>query len=116
LTPLAPSKIPIIRCIGLNYKEHAKETSKPIPKFPILFIKPSTSLQNPFDKIRVPTIATNNQVDYEAELAVLIGKDCKDVNKDNALQYVLGYTVANDVSARKWQGIIYLCVLYTIYF
>jgi len=106
LTPLAQSKILFIRCIGLNYKEHVKETSQPIPKFPILFIKPSTSLQNPFDKIKVPTIATNNQVDYEAELAVIIGKDCKNVCRDDALQYVLGYTVGNDVSARKWQGII----------
>ncbi|CAI2176602.1 4178_t:CDS:2 [Funneliformis geosporum] len=104
LTPLAPSQIPIIRCIGLNYKEHAKETSQPIPKFPILFIKPSTSLQNPFDKIKVPTIATNNQVDFEAELAIIIGKTCKNVDREDALQYVLGYTVGNDVSARKWQG------------
>ncbi|CAB4380407.1 hypothetical protein RhiirA5_356113 [Rhizophagus irregularis] len=103
LTPLEPSKIPIIRCIGLNYREHAIETSKPIPKYPILFIKPSSSLQNPFDKIRIPTLVSNNQVDYEAELAVIIGKDCKDVSKEDALQYVLGYTASNDVSARKWQ-------------
>lgn len=89
----------------MNYREHAIETSKPIPKNPILFIKPSSSLQNPFDKIRIPTIASNNQVDYEAELAVIIGKDCKDVSKEDALQYVLGYTASNDVSARKWQGV-----------
>ncbi|CAI2192043.1 5923_t:CDS:2, partial [Funneliformis geosporum] len=64
----------------------------------------STSLQNPFDKIKVPTIATNNQADFEAESAVIIGKTCKNVDREDALQYDLGYTVGNDVSARKWQA------------
>ncbi|CAG8466629.1 2091_t:CDS:2 [Diversispora eburnea] len=103
LAPLDRSQVPIIRCIGLNYKEHAKETNQKIPPYPILFIKPNTSLQNPFESIIVPDIATNNQVDYEAELAVIIKKECKNVTRDNSLDYVLGYTAANDVSARKWQ-------------
>ncbi|CAH1769280.1 4120_t:CDS:2, partial [Entrophospora sp. SA101] len=98
------AQIPIIRCVGLNYKAHAHETSQPLPKYPILFIKPSTSLQNPNDKILVPSLANNNQTDYEAELAVVLNKDCKNVDAENALNYVLGYTCANDVSARKWQG------------
>ncbi|RHZ46845.1 hypothetical protein Glove_606g65 [Diversispora epigaea] len=104
LAPLDRSQVPIIRCIGLNYKEHAKETNQKIPPYPILFIKPNTSLQDPFESIIVPDIATNNQVDYEAELAVIIKKECKNVTRDNSLDYVLGYTAANDVSARKWQG------------
>ncbi|CAG8450774.1 8087_t:CDS:10 [Ambispora leptoticha] len=104
LSPLSKSQVPIIRCIGLNYRKHAKETKQTIPNFPVLFIKPSNSLQDPFESIRVPHIASNNQVDYEAELAVVIKKPCKDVTKEQALDYVLGYTAANDVSARKWQG------------
>ncbi|RUS18242.1 fumarylacetoacetate hydrolase family protein, partial [Jimgerdemannia flammicorona] len=102
LAPFIPN---MYRCIGLNYRRHAEETKKPIPQNPILFIKPSTSVQNPFDPIYVPAIATNNQVDYESELAVVIGKPAKDVSKEEALDYVAGYTICNDVSARKWQGI-----------
>ncbi|CAG8518337.1 4370_t:CDS:2 [Acaulospora colombiana] len=104
LAPLDGSQVPIIRCIGLNYRKHAKETNKPLPRHPILFIKPSTSLQDPFAPIKVPYIATDNQIDYEAELAVVIKKPCKNVSKEGALDYVLGYTASNDVSARKWQG------------
>ncbi|CAG8440725.1 13595_t:CDS:10 [Ambispora gerdemannii] len=103
LSPLSKSQVPIIRCVGLNYRKHAKETKQALPNFPVLFIKPSNSLQDPFEPIKVPNIALN-QVDYEAELAVVIKKPCKDVTKEQALDYVLGYTAANDVSARKWQG------------
>ncbi|RUP50759.1 FAA hydrolase family-domain-containing protein [Jimgerdemannia flammicorona] len=87
LAPFIPN---MYRCIGLNYRRHAEETKKPIPQNPILFIKPSTSVQNPFDPIYVPAIATNNQVDYESELAVVIGKPAKDVSKEEALDYVAG--------------------------
>ncbi|KAG9291592.1 hypothetical protein G9A89_022011 [Geosiphon pyriformis] len=104
LTPLAQSQVPIIRGIGLNYRKHAIETKQKIPEYPVLFIKPSTTLQDPFEPIKVPLIATNNQADYEAELVIVIKKLCRDVSKENALDYVLGYTAANDVSARKWQG------------
>ncbi|KAG0200690.1 hypothetical protein BGX33_010835 [Mortierella sp. NVP41] len=76
----------------------------PIPKNPILFMKPSMALQDPFKPVVIPRIAENNQADYECELAVVIGKPCKNVTEKNALDYVLGYTVGNDISTRKWQG------------
>ncbi|CAG8563687.1 5288_t:CDS:2 [Paraglomus occultum] len=102
LSPLSASQVPLIRCIGLNYKKHALETNQPTPKYPILFIKPSTAVQDPFEPVRLPKIAANH-VDYEAELAVVIKKECKNVDKEKALEYVLGYTAGNDVSAREWQ-------------
>ncbi|KAF9400564.1 hypothetical protein BGZ94_005431, partial [Podila epigama] len=102
LSPLA--YVPSFRCIGLNYAKHAAETNMPIPKYPILFMKPATALQHPFHPVVIPTIAENNQADWESELAVVIGKECKNVSEKDALQYVLGYTVGNDISTRKWQG------------
>ncbi|KAF9158003.1 hypothetical protein BGX21_005151 [Mortierella sp. AD011] len=102
LSPLP--RVPIFRCIGLNYAKHAEETKMPIPKYPILFMKPPSSLQDPFKPVVVPSIAENNQADFECELAVVIGKPCKNVREDEALAYVLGYTVGNDISTRKWQG------------
>jgi 2-keto-4-pentenoate hydratase/2-oxohepta-3-ene-1,7-dioic acid hydratase in catechol pathway len=98
LAPLVPKDI---LCIGLNYREHAAESGSPIPVNPMLFIKASNTLSNPGDAIPVPHRST--QIDYEAELAVVIGKTAKNVSKANALDYVLGYTCANDVSARDWQ-------------
>ncbi len=100
LAPLVPS---IILCIGLNYRHHAEETKAKIPDFPILFIKTPNTLQNPGDPIQLPTALASHQVDYECELAVVIGKTCKNVKRENALEYVFGYTAANDVSARDWQ-------------
>ncbi|KAI8358882.1 hypothetical protein B0O80DRAFT_411871 [Mortierella sp. GBAus27b] len=96
--------VPIFRCIGLNYAKHAEETKMPIPNYPVLFTKPSMALQDPFKPVVVPTICENNQTDFECELAVVIGKPCKNVKEPEALNYVLGYTVANDISARRWQG------------
>ncbi|KAF9339430.1 hypothetical protein BGZ91_005923 [Linnemannia elongata] len=96
--------VPVFRCIGLNYAKHAEETKMPIPKNPILFMKPATSLQDPFKPVVIPSIAENNQADYECELAVVMGKKCKNVKEEHALDYVLGYTVGNDISTRKWQG------------
>ena len=100
LAPLAPVSIP---CIGLNYRHHAAESNSPIPKFPVLFHKSVATVQNPGDPIEIPTKLASHQVDYECELAVVIGKRCKNVKKEDALSYVLGYTCANDVSARDWQ-------------
>ncbi|MES2310279.1 MAG: fumarylacetoacetate hydrolase family protein [Verrucomicrobiota bacterium] len=100
LAPIAPS---MIFCIGLNYRQHAEETGAKIPKFPVLFMKGINTVQNPGDPILIPTKLASHQVDYECELAVVIGKTCKNVSKEKALEYVLGYTVANDVSARDWQ-------------
>jgi 2-keto-4-pentenoate hydratase/2-oxohepta-3-ene-1,7-dioic acid hydratase in catechol pathway len=98
LAPLIPTDI---LCIGLNYRKHAEEGGSAIPVNPMLFIKASGTLNNPFDPIPLPR--RSSQIDYEAELAVVIGKAAKDVSREDALDYVLGYTCANDVSARDWQ-------------
>lgn len=100
---LAPIDPEIILCIGLNYKFHAEESGSPIPKYPVLFVKGRNALQNPGDAIEIPTFLASEEVDYECELAVVIGKACKNATPENALDYVLGYTCANDVSARDWQ-------------
>jgi 2-keto-4-pentenoate hydratase/2-oxohepta-3-ene-1,7-dioic acid hydratase in catechol pathway len=101
LAPLVPLNI---LAIGLNYKKHAEEGGKGAPAQPILFIKATSSLQNPGDPIELPRHLASTQVDYECELAVVIGRRCKNVSRANALDYVLGYTCGNDVSARDWQG------------
>lgn len=100
---LAPIEPTGILCIGLNYRRHAAEGGAPIPKWPVLFMKTISSVQNPGDPILLPRKLASEQVDYECELAVVIGKRCKNVSRDKALDYVLGYTCANDVSARDWQ-------------
>lgn len=102
LAPLEPRDI---LCIGLNYRQHAAETNQPIPEFPVLFMKNSGALQNPGDPIVLPRRLKSDAVDYECELAVVIKKPCYNVAKADALNYVLGYTCANDVSARDWQKI-----------
>ncbi len=101
LAPIIPTTI---LCIGLNYRRHAEEGGAPIPAFPVLFLKNNNALQNPGDPILLPTFLVSNEVDYECELAVVIGKRCKNVSKEKALDYVFGYTCANDVSARDWQN------------
>ena len=100
---LAPLQPAAILCIGLNYKQHAAETNKPLPKFPVVFMKSPGAVQNPGDPIFLPRRMRSNAVDYECELAVVIGKAAKNVTRANALSHVLGYTCANDVSARDWQ-------------
>lgn len=88
-------------CIGLNYRDHAAESNMPIPKTPVVFSKFSTGVIAPGEPVVLP--ATSTQVDYEAELAVVIGRPAKNVRADRALDYVLGYTCFNDVSARDFQ-------------
>lgn len=100
LAPIIPTAI---LCIGLNYKRHAAESGMAIPEYPVLFVKGLNSLQNPGDPIEIPVSLPSEEVDYECELAIVIGKRCKNVTRDRALEYVLGYTCANDVSARDWQ-------------
>lgn len=100
LAPLIPASI---LCIGLNYRHHAEESKMKIPKLPILFLKAVNTVQNPGDPIFIPRKLASDEVDYECELAVIIGKKCKNVSRNNALDYVFGYTCANDVSARDWQ-------------
>ena len=98
LAPLVPADI---LCIGLNYREHAAESGSAIPQNPVLFIKAGNTLNHPFDPIPIPR--RSQQIDYEGELAVVIGRTAKHVSRARALEYVLGYTCANDVSARDWQ-------------
>jgi 2-keto-4-pentenoate hydratase/2-oxohepta-3-ene-1,7-dioic acid hydratase in catechol pathway len=100
---LAPIRPPVILCIGLNFRAHAEETGQPIPDHPVLFMKSPWVTQNPNDPILIPTHLPSTKVDYEAELVVILGKDCKNATRDNALDYVLGYTCGNDVTARDWQ-------------
>ncbi len=99
LSPLPrPSKVV---CVGLNYRDHAEETGQPIPKVPIFFTKAVTSVIGPGAPIVLPL--DSEQVDYEAELAVVIGARCRRVNRDAARDAIAGYTIMNDVSARDWQ-------------
>ena len=127
LSPLAQSEVGSIRCIGLNvcqlyylkpyrlqmswvltvlkYVSHAAEMKLAIPEFPTLFIKPATSLADPWP---APTILPkitqqDNTGDYESEMAIVIGRDAKDVREADALDYVLGYTASNDISSRTSQ-------------
>jgi len=100
LSPVAPADI---LCIGLNYRRHAEEGNNPIPEHPVLFMKTSTAVQHPGEPIVLPRKLRSDAVDYECELAVVIGRACHNVSRDDALDYVLGYTCANDVSARDWQ-------------
>lgn len=100
LAPVVPASL---FCIGLNYRRHAAETGAALPEYPVLFFKGPNTVQNPGDPIELPRHLESTEVDYECELAVVIGKTCKNVSRSEALGYVLGYTCANDVSARDWQ-------------
>ncbi|WP_174614446.1 fumarylacetoacetate hydrolase family protein [Virgibacillus ihumii] len=90
-----------IICIGKNYGKHAAETGSDIPEFPILFNKFKNALSGDGDTIKLSDVA--KKIDYEAELAIVIGKEAKDVSEQDALDYVFGYTAANDLSARDLQ-------------
>jgi 2-keto-4-pentenoate hydratase/2-oxohepta-3-ene-1,7-dioic acid hydratase in catechol pathway len=100
LAPVVPTQI---ICIGLNYRRHAQETGAKIPERPLMFVKGLNTLQDPGAPILLPRHLRSDEVDYECELAVVIGKPAKNVSRARALDYVLGYTCANDVSARDWQ-------------
>jgi 2-keto-4-pentenoate hydratase/2-oxohepta-3-ene-1,7-dioic acid hydratase in catechol pathway len=99
LAPIVPVNI---LALGINYKKHGDETAMSYPDQPILFLKSTSSLTDPESPILLPT-AGPDCVDYEAELAVVIGRQAKNVSPAEAMDYVLGYTCANDVSARDWQ-------------
>ncbi len=101
LAPIVPAAV---FCIGLNYRQHALETNSPLPQFPVLFMKSPGALQHPGEPIVLPRWMPSTKVDYECELVVVIGRACKNVKREHALDYVLGYTCANDVSARDWQN------------
>jgi 2-keto-4-pentenoate hydratase/2-oxohepta-3-ene-1,7-dioic acid hydratase in catechol pathway len=101
LAPIAPVNI---FGIGLNYRAHAQETGAEVPASPVVFMKPTTALNHPGAPIVLPAACEHGpEVDYEAELAVVIGRTARNVSEADALDFVLGYTCANDVSARRWQ-------------
>ncbi len=117
-------KVPIVICIGLNYQKHANEANVwlrllpshllvlpaeslhcaqlKVPSYPVVFTKPADALAGPYDDVPIHPDA-QGMLDYEGEVTVVIGKDAKNVSEADALQYVLGYTVGNDVSARNFQ-------------
>jgi 2-keto-4-pentenoate hydratase/2-oxohepta-3-ene-1,7-dioic acid hydratase in catechol pathway len=101
-SPVAPSTI---YAIGLNYRAHALEMDKPIPEHPVVTMKSPTATLAPEGEIVLPRYLPSDSVDYECELAIIIGRTCRNVTPDEALDHVAGYTAANDVSARDWQKI-----------
>jgi 2-keto-4-pentenoate hydratase/2-oxohepta-3-ene-1,7-dioic acid hydratase in catechol pathway len=100
---LAPIQPRAMYCIGLNYRSHADSIGIAPPKQPVIVPKGINSVLPTGRPILLPRNLASHKVDYEGELAVIIGRDCKDATPKTALQYVLGYTCANDVSARDWQ-------------
>ncbi len=99
LAPCSPTKIV---AVGLNYRDHAEELKKKVPDEPLLFLKPPTSIIGHEDHIIYPD-HMSSRVDYEGELAVVVGKEAKWVNESDAFDYILGYTCINDVTARDLQ-------------
>nr|XP_022918517.1 fumarylacetoacetate hydrolase domain-containing protein 2 isoform X2 [Onthophagus taurus]XP_022918518.1 fumarylacetoacetate hydrolase domain-containing protein 2 isoform X2 [Onthophagus taurus] len=90
-----------IICVGLNYSGHCDEQKLPYPKEPIIFSKYSSTIIGPHDAIKLPKIS--NSVDWEVELAVVIGKTAKNIRQDQSQDHIFGYTIAQDISARDWQ-------------
>lgn len=99
LPPVSP---PNILALGLNYRKHADETGIRYPDIPVLFLKSTSSVIGHGDPVVLPT-AGAGEVDYEAELGIIIGKETRNVSTGTAMEYILGYTCVNDVSARDWQ-------------
>ena len=111
------SNVGKVVCIGLNYVDHAKETGSPIPSEPIMFMKPTSSLNGPNDEVVLPRAVTlsesgdenenlykeSDQSDWEVELGVVIGEKARSVSISSALKYIAGYTIVNDVSEREYQ-------------
>ncbi|KAI1613499.1 hypothetical protein EDD37DRAFT_689103 [Exophiala viscosa] len=100
LSPL--ESVPIFECIGLNYRQHASEAKLSIAEHPVVFTKPGDALNGPLDDVLIHK-DIQTQLDYEGELCVIIGKDGKNIKEADALEYVLGYAIGNDVSARNFQ-------------
>lgn len=92
---------PKILAVGLNYRDHVEETGMELPKFPVIFNKQSTSAHPPYDPFHMPR--ASSALDYEGELAIVIGKRCRHVPADHAAQVIAGYTICNDVTVRDWQ-------------
>jgi 2-keto-4-pentenoate hydratase/2-oxohepta-3-ene-1,7-dioic acid hydratase in catechol pathway len=100
LTPCQPSKIV---CVGRNYVEHARELGNDVPKVPLIFLKPPSSIINPGETILLPP--QSQQVEHEAELVAVIGKRGRNITPEEARNFVLGYTIGNDITARDLQKI-----------
>ena len=101
LAPVIPRSKVV--CVGKNYADHAKEMESAVPEQPVIFIKPNTSVIGPDDAIVWPSMS--KKVDHEAELAIVIGKICKDVPKERVQDVIFGYTIGNDVTARDLQKV-----------
>lgn len=99
IRPCQPRKVV---CVGLNYRDHAQELNMSLPQEPIIFLKPASAVIGPNDKINYPAMA--EQIDYEAELAVVIKDEIKDISPAQAKEHILGYTCFNDITARGLQG------------
>ncbi len=99
LPPIEPTAI---ICIGFNYKSHAEETNKPIPKYPVVFMKNPSAITAHLEPIKIPKVCSD-EVDYEGELVIIIGKDAKNITPNRVFEYISGFTIGNDVSARIWQ-------------
>jgi len=95
------ARTPKLVCVGLNYRDHAQESGHPIPKEPILFMKATTSICGPNDDVVIPK--NSKKTDYEVELGIVIGSKAQYVSEADALKYVAGYCIVNDVSEREWQ-------------
>lgn len=98
LPPSTPSKVV---AVGKNYADHAAELGTDVPDFPLLFFKPPSAVIGPDDDIKYP--ANSERVDYEGEVGLVIGRECRNVSREEALDYVRGVTCVNDVTARDWQ-------------
>ncbi|ORY25050.1 fumarylacetoacetate hydrolase [Naematelia encephala] len=104
LSPITGQQAGTIRCTGLSYTDHAAEMGLALPDVPSVFLKPGQAVNNPNSTVVVPKTCQREEMDWEVELAIVIGKECKDVSESEAMDYVLGYTIANDLTARKHQA------------
>jgi len=100
---LAPLEPRTIYAIGLNYRAHAEEMNQPLPEHPVVTMKSASAAHPPEKPIQLPRFLRSDMADFEAELAVVIGRACRNAAASDALDHVLGYAAANDVSARDWQ-------------
>uniref|UniRef100_A0A0D2Y3I2 Fumarylacetoacetase-like C-terminal domain-containing protein n=1 Tax=Fusarium oxysporum (strain Fo5176) TaxID=660025 RepID=A0A0D2Y3I2_FUSOF len=91
-----------IICLGTNYREHAKEANLPVPLDPVMWYKPRRALAGP-GEVPIPPIAANGFLDYEGELCIVLSRDARDVKVEEASDYILGYTIGNDLTARSYQ-------------
>ncbi|KAB5580890.1 hypothetical protein GE09DRAFT_949024 [Coniochaeta sp. 2T2.1] len=103
LSLLAPEDVPIVKCVGLNYIKHIQEGGRKPPPYPSIFVKPRTSVAGFKEDIPIPKLTQDDQLDYEGELCIVIGKTGKNIPKSLALEHIAGFVVSNDLSARKWQ-------------